>query len=129
MLGRERPTVELCRLSVLPGAALLVVPDMLVLLAERARELACCALSPWTLEPEAAVCVVRPGGSLTGLVGDLTFGLTNPVAAGDAWSGGGFFTEEGAEAFAAGVVVLGVIVFSVWDTFLSGVCLGAAKFG
>jgi hypothetical protein len=31
------------------------------------------------LDPEEAVCAVRDAGSLTGLVGDLGFGLTKPV--------------------------------------------------
>lgn len=31
------------------------------------------------LEPEEAVCAVKEAGSFTGLVGDLGFGLTNPV--------------------------------------------------
>lgn len=35
-------------------------------------------------EPEEAVCAVSEAGSLTGRVGDLGLGLTNPVCGGDA---------------------------------------------
>jgi hypothetical protein len=31
------------------------------------------------LEPDAAVCAMRLGGSLTGFVGDLGLGLTKPM--------------------------------------------------
>ena len=50
-------------------------------------------LSPLVLEPEAAVCAVSDGGSLTGLVGDFGFGFTKPMPEtdeGDSWIGAGF---------------------------------------
>lgn len=85
-----------------------------------------------TLEPEAAVCVVRPAGSLTGRVGDLTFGFMKPMPEEFAWRGGGLFTEVELEAFAAPAVGLVVAVFSGWPAFLSGALLlsfGAASAG
>jgi hypothetical protein len=107
--------VELCRLRPRTGAALLdALPavEPLALLAGRPWASAGTVLplardKDWrgalTLEPDEAVCVVKPGGSLTGRVGDLTFGLTKPVLAGDDCSGGGFLIDEGPAGFEAGV--------------------------
>jgi hypothetical protein len=82
------------------------------------------------LVADAAVCVVSPGGSLTGRVGDLTFGFTNPVLAADGCSGGGFFADDGPDVdVEAGFVVLalalGADVFSGCAAFFSGVLLGS----
>jgi len=35
-------------------------------------------------DPDDAVCAIKEAGSLTGRVGDLGFGFTNPVCGGDA---------------------------------------------
>jgi hypothetical protein len=120
MLGRGRLMLELCLLRLLPAvsvaAFLVAVVEMLARLAERpsgalgtlpARD----RDSRGTLNfvAEAAVCVVSPGGSLTGRVGDLTLGLTNPVLLGEGCRGGGLFTEDDPDAVAvdaAGFVVL-----------------------
>lgn len=40
--------------------------------------------APAVLDPDEAVCAVKDAGSFTGLVGDLGFGLTNPVCGGEA---------------------------------------------
>ena len=95
-LGRGRLIVELCLLRPLVGTALLdplPAVEPLALLAGRpcgsaGRVVLLVRESDWlrgtlTLEPDEAVCVVKLEGSLTGRVGDLTFGLMNPVPAGD----------------------------------------------
>lgn len=64
--------------------------ETLTLLGERTEvlaaargPLACARRAALTLEPEDAVWVSRPAGSLTGRVGDFTLGLTKPVLAGE----------------------------------------------
>jgi hypothetical protein len=123
-LGRDRLIVELCLLRPLVGTALLdplPVVEPLALLAGRpwgsaGRAVLLVRESDWlrgvlTLEPDEAVCVVKLEGSLTGRVGDLTFGLMNPVPAGDDWSGGGFLIDEGPAGFEV-AVARGVAGFS-----------------
>ena len=78
-----------------------------------------------TFETEAAVWVVRPAGSLTGRVGDLGLGLTNPALAGDGWSGGGLLTDDALGVFVAVAFDLGVPVFSSCLEALSGVFAGS----
>lgn len=103
-LGRDRLMVEFCLLRVLVPAVLVVATvDVLVLLGARpwfsvavrrlplVREV---VRAGFSLETDAAVCVVKLGGSLTGRVGDLTLGLTNPVPEGGGWRGGGLLTDD-----------------------------------
>lgn len=121
MLGRGRLRFELCLLRVLPvvsvATLLVAVVEMLARLCERpsgalatlpARDKA----SRGTLNfvAEAAVCVVRPAGSFTGRVGDLTLGLTNPVLLGEDCRGGGLLTEDDPDAVAVDVGAFVVLV-------------------
>lgn len=136
-LGRCRLTLELCRLSVLVPAVLVAVVatvDTLVLLGERPSGSATWRVpllrdAVWrgtlTLEPDAAVWVVRPGGSLTGRVGDLTFGFTNPVPDGEGCRAGGLLIDDDVDGFDEPAVALGVSTFSGCLTVLSGVFAGS----
>jgi hypothetical protein len=78
------------------------------------------------LVAEAAVCVVRPTGSLTGRVGDFTFGFTKPVPAVVGCSAGGFLADDvpdvkEAADFVDAVLVLafGAVLFSGCPAFFS----------
>lgn len=140
MLGLGRLMVELCRFRVLPAVtgALLPAVALLARLCDRAWP---CPSALWppagsdwrgtlNLVAEAAVCVVSPGGNLTGRVGDLTFGLTKPVLAAAGCRVGGFFADDGPDVdvvadpgFAALVLAFEADAFSGCETFFSGVLL------
>lgn len=94
MLGRCLPATEddLTRLFADDGS-----DDLLV---DRGFVVGCSGVVPFLdLEPDAAVCVVRLGGSLTGRVGDFGLGLTNPpgeiLEGVDFFSGAGFLSAGG----------------------------------
>lgn len=117
MLGRPaRLMVEVFLVRpfsvVVVGAVLDVAPDRLARLLERPSELPCDSRRTLNLVAEAAVCVVRLGGSFTGLVGDFGLGLTKPVLLGDASRGGGLFAAGFAEVTVEDVAGLIVLVDS-----------------
>lgn len=109
------------------------VVETLALLGERASE-SMVWITPlardndWrgalTLEPDAAVWVVRPAGSLTGRVGDLGLGLTNPLLEGDGWSGGGLLMDADPGSLAELIAGLEISVFSGCRALRSGVFAG-----
>jgi hypothetical protein len=96
--------------AVAVGAVLDGAPDRLARLAERPSELPCDSRRTLNLVAEAAVCVVRLGGSFTGRVGDFTLGLTKPVLLGDASNGGGFFAAGLVEVVVEGVAGFAVLI-------------------
>jgi len=133
-LGRGRLMVELCLLRLLPPATAVATVDTLPLLGERPSDSAVWKLPLFlesdcreglTLEPDEAVCVVKPAGSLTGRVGDLGLGLTNPVPAGEGCNGGGLFTDCALGVLDVEAFVLGVSTFSGCLENRSGVLAGS----
>lgn len=109
-----------------------IVP--LALLEVRAWALPVCAVSEGRdalpLAPEEAVCAMSDGGKLTGFVGDLTLGLTNPVPLELGLRGAGFFVAEDDVTFVVvddvGFVAIEVVsFFGAVRAVVRAVALGA----
>ncbi len=145
MLGRGRLTVELCLLKLLVPVVVATVctVDTLALLGDRTTgwcvrwKLPDCRESDGRgtliLVADEAVWVVKPDGNCTGRVGDLGFGLTNPMPFdGNDGMGAGFLVDDcalvrpgvawGVAGFAGLVGVLTVIA----GDFMGGFVLALA---